>query len=151
MSRGHALLVFHSQISSFINEELAHLEAIRLDSVVDGPLILCINHVSVSTIGHQLLYSLHSAFPHGVVNGCLAIFVLLVDLVASFSQEVVDHVCQTLTTSVEEWALLERVLLCWLEAERDEHSDHFKRELRVSDYTCCEDQRLIEILSLIYH
>jgi len=49
MGRGHPLLVFHLEVRSFVDEVLYHLEAVVTDGVVDGPLILGVQLVVLTT------------------------------------------------------------------------------------------------------
>lgn len=99
----HALLVLHLQVGALTDEELAHLEAILLDSVVNRPLVLSIDHVGVSSIAYQLLNSLNPAFSDGIVDWSLAIFVLSIDLISTFCAQVVNDICEAFSTGIEEW------------------------------------------------
>lgn len=83
MSRSHAFLVDHLQVGAIGDEELAHFEAILVNCVVNGPLILGVDHIRIGSKTDQLLDRLYSSLANSIVYWCLPIFVLLIDLIAS--------------------------------------------------------------------
>ena len=61
----------------------------------------------------------------------------------------IDHLGVALSRGVEEWGLLEGILLDGVHAQFDEHFDHFEGKVFVWDDAGVENWCLIEIFGLI--
>ena len=108
MCRCHALLVLSLKIGTSINEEFDHLEAISLDGVVDGSLVLGVSDIDLSSQVDQVLDDPDVALSHGIVDGCLPVLVLSVENIrAALLDKVADDIEMTFSRSVEKWDLLE--------------------------------------------
>ena len=91
------------------------------------------------------------ALTTGIVDRCLPIHVLPVHIVSGLCDKEFDCLCDALSGSVEDWGLLERVFLLGVNAKLNQHFNHLQSQLRVTDNTGCENERLIEILGLVLH
>ena len=139
MCWSHPLFVLKFEVSALVNEKLAHFEAILLNGVIDRPLVLSVYHIRIRSITNQLLDGLNSPFSDCIVDWCLPILILSIDLISSLCAEIINDFCQTFTTGVEKGTLLQCVLFCRVDSESAKHFDHFERLLRISNHASCED------------
>lgn len=111
MSRCHSLLVFHLEIGSLLNQEKTHVEAICLDCIVDGPLILGVSDVCISSEADELLDSLDVTFTNSIIDRGLTILVLTIYLDSACSAQIRNGISESFPRSVEEGSLLQSILL----------------------------------------
>ena len=108
-SRVDTLLVFQLEVRSLIEEELNHFKLIVLDCIEYRPLVLRITVIKHCTQVNQLLSRVYVALSDTVIDGGLAILVLTIDIVAPVRGQEGNGLGVTLTTSIEERSLLQRI------------------------------------------
>ena len=91
---------------------------------------------------------LDQTLSHAVVDRSLPIFVLPVDIGSLLDQQL-GHLDVAISTGIEEWTLLEQVLLKWIYSHINEYVAHLQTGVVVGDDGCIEDWGLREILVLV--
>ena len=88
-------------------------------------------------------------FSHSIVDSCLAILVLHVDVLSTQRVQVGDERIVTLTCGVEDRRLLQCIFIVRIDSKLDEDFDHLKGKLVAPDNTGGEGKRLAEVFWLV--
>lgn len=149
VGRCHALLIFHLEVSAFVDQELAHFVAAILNCIIQRSLVFCVHDIKICSEFNKMLHCLNVTFSHSVVDCRLPIFVLSIQVIAAQLDEVVNQVAMAFSSSVKYRCLLKRILLKWVDPHIHNHLHHLHRYRLFSDDTGREGKALIEVFRFV--